>query len=109
MSDTKQEGKQLPPIWITDFDKHLFNEGTHERAYEKLGAHLCSFGGKPGVHFAVWAPNAKQVSIIGDFNDWNGTSHPMEPSDSGIWNLFIENLSEYSVYKYHITAEDDQT
>ena len=100
----KQEVHPQPPTWITDFDKHLFNEGTHERAYEKLGAHLCSFEGKSGVTFAVWAPNAKRVSVIGDFNDWNDENHIMNPSSSGIWTLFIENLPEFSVYKYRITS-----
>jgi len=100
---------RLPGTWLTDFDKHLFNEGTHERAYEKFGAHLMTVDGKPGVGFAVWAPNAKRVSVIGDFNGWNGESHPMFSSDAGIWTLFIDGLPEYSVYKFRITAQDGQT
>ena len=58
-------------VLLTDFDKFLLGEGTHERSYEKLGAHLAVLDGTPGVHFAVWAPNAERVSIIGEFNDWN--------------------------------------
>ncbi|MCL7488280.1 MAG: 1,4-alpha-glucan branching protein GlgB [Desulfobulbaceae bacterium] len=109
MTQKKLPGHPLPLTWITDFDKHLFNEGTHERAYEKFGAHLLSVDGKSGAGFAVWAPNARNVSIIGDFNDWNGESHVMHPSASGIWTLFIEGLPEYSVYKYRITGPDGQS
>jgi len=109
MTQKKLHGHPLPQSWITDFDRHLFNEGTHERAYEKFGAHLLSFEGKTGVAFAVWAPNARKISIIGDFNDWNGDNHTMHPSNSGIWTLFIEDLPEYSVYKYLITSQDGQS
>lgn len=109
MSPKKLQAQPLTPTWITDFDKHLFNEGTHERAYEKFGAHLLSFDGKTGVAFTVWAPNAKRVAVIGDFNGWNGDSHCMHPSNSGIWTLFIEGLPEYSVYKYRITSRDGQS
>ena len=109
MAQKKLQGHPLPQSWITDFDKHLFNEGTHERAYEKFGAHLLSFEEKTGVAFAVWAPNAKKISIIGDFNDWHGDIHAMHPSNSGIWTLFIEDLPEYSVYKYRITSQDGQS
>ena len=62
---------------LTDFDLHLFGEGTHHRAFEKLGAHRISVGTTTGVHFAVWAPNADRVSLIGDFNGWDGRVHPM--------------------------------
>ena len=86
-------GHPLPASFLTEFDKHLFNEGTHERAYEKFGAHLISVDDRPGVAFSVWAPNAKQVSIIGDFNDWDGEAHPMHSSDAGIWTLFIPDLA----------------
>ncbi len=109
MTQTKFQGHPLPQTWITDFDKHLFNEGTHERAYEKLGAHLCTVDGMGGVAFAVWAPNAKSISVIGDFNNWNGNRHSMQPSRSGIWTLFVEGLGEYSVYKYRITSGEGQT
>ena len=98
----------VPSNWLSDFDKYLIGEGTHERAYEKFGAHLISVDGRPGVAFAVWAPNAREVSVIGDFNDWRNTAHPMHSSDAGIWSLFIPGLTEFTVYKYHITAQDGQ-
>ncbi len=91
--------------WLTDFDKHLLGEGTHERTYEKMGAHLIELNGQPGVHFAVWAPNARQVYVMGNFNDWNGASHPMNPSDSGIWTLFVPDMLEYTVYKYRVVTQ----
>ncbi len=94
--------------WVTELDKYLFNEGTHERAYEKFGAHLITVDDVQGVAFAVWAPNARKISIIGDFNGWNGDSHVMVSSNSGIWTLFIPDLPEYSVYKFRITAQDNQ-
>ncbi|NOX80728.1 MAG: 1,4-alpha-glucan branching protein GlgB [Deltaproteobacteria bacterium] len=98
----------VPLNWLSDFDKYLIGEGTHERAYEKFGAHLISVDGRQGVAFAVWAPNAREVSVMGDFNDWRDTAHPMYSSDSGIWSLFIPGLTEFTVYKYHITAQDGQ-
>ncbi len=99
----------LPDTWLTDFDLHLFNEGTHERAYEKFGAHLLEVDNRPGCGFAVWAPNATRVSVIGDFNGWRGDDHVMHPSDAGIWTLFIPDLAEHTVYKYRITSRDGQT
>jgi 1,4-alpha-glucan branching enzyme len=94
--------------WLSDFDKYLIGEGTHERAYEKLGAHLVSFDGQEGIAFAVWAPNARAVSVIGDFNSWDGGQHPMHSSDSGIWSLFIPGLKEHTVYKYRLTTQQDE-
>ena len=64
--------------WISDYDLYLLAQGTHCRAYEKMGAHLGEFAGQRGVHFAVWAPNAKQVSVFGDFNGWNPQSNALE-------------------------------
>lgn len=91
---------------LTDFDKYLVGEGTHLQTYEKLGAHLVELDGEAGAHFAVWAPNARQISIVGDFNEWNPETHPMNSSDSGIWTLFISGVGEYTVYKYHIVAQN---
>ena len=70
--------------FITDFDKYLFNEGTHYEIYNKMGAHLCKINGKSGVHFAVWAPNARAVSVVGDFNDWNEQNGIMRCLGDGI-------------------------
>lgn len=101
-------GRAVPADWLSNFDRYLISEGTHERAYEKLGAHLARFDGVDGVVFAVWAPNARQVAVVGDFNDWNSGLHPMHSSDAGIWTLFIPGLSEFCVYKYRITAQNHE-
>lgn len=106
---TTSPGSVLPSTYLTDFDTHLFNEGTHERAYEKFGAHLITVDDRPGVAFAVWAPNARNVSIIGDFNEWNSETHQMYSSNAGIWTLFIPGLAEFAVYKFRITTQNDQT
>ncbi len=92
-------------VLLTDFDKYLLGEGTFERAYEKMGAHLAELNGQAGVHFAVWAPNAQRVSIIGDFNEWDSEKNVMNSSDSGVWTLFIAGLREHTVYKYRVVAQ----
>ncbi|HNR65798.1 MAG TPA: 1,4-alpha-glucan branching enzyme, partial [Atribacterota bacterium] len=87
-------------------DIFLFNEGTNYQLYRHLGAHLVYTGDLKGVHFAVWAPNAEQVSVIGDFNGWQKTSHPLKQihTGSGIWEGFIANLDSAMKYKYHIES-----
>jgi len=93
------------PGLLTDFDLHLFSEGTHTRAYEKLGAHPHVVEGKMGVVFAVWAPNAKAVSVIGDFNGWRCGANPMgSRGTSGLWECFIPGLEPGENYKYAITS-----
>ncbi|MBN1962935.1 MAG: 1,4-alpha-glucan branching protein GlgB [Deltaproteobacteria bacterium] len=93
---------------LTDEDIYLFNEGTHIRIYEKLGAHIKEVDGQIGTAFAVWAPNAETVSIIGDFNGWNRTSHQLIPrASSGIWELFIPKLGDGTMYKFHIRSRHD--
>ncbi len=89
---------------ISEFDLYLLAEGTHYRAYEKLGAHLTEKDGKRGVQFAVWAPNAKRVSIIGDFNNWNPNTAVMLPSSAGIWEGFVPDIGQGASYKYHIES-----
>ena len=90
---------------LGELDLHLFGEGKHERIYDKLGAHLITHEGKRGVAFAVWAPNAKNVSVVGNFNEWNGTKHQMRwLGSSGVWELFIPGLREGELYKYEIRA-----
>ena len=88
---------------LTDLDLHLFHEGSHNRLYQKFGAHTGSIDGRPGTHFAVWAPNAERVSIVGDFNDWKPNRHPLQVcNDSGIWEGFIPGVGEGAAYKYSI-------
>jgi 1,4-alpha-glucan branching enzyme len=88
---------------VSDFDLHLFNEGKHWHAYRFLGAHLHEADGVPGVLFAIWAPNAERVSIVGSFNRWDGRAHPMRVrGGSGVWELFIPNLEPGELYKFEI-------
>lgn len=89
---------------LSDFDIALFQAGKHFQMHRKLGSHLVEVEGQRGVHFAVWAPNAKQVSVTGDFNNWNPKSHILLPrwDSSGIWEGFIPDLGKGTVYKYHI-------
>ncbi|MBF2097237.1 MAG: 1,4-alpha-glucan branching enzyme [Gloeomargaritaceae cyanobacterium C42_A2020_066] len=87
---------------LTDFDLHLFGEVNHHRIYEKLGAHLTTVDGVAGVYFAVWAPHARNVSVIGDFNNWDGRLHQMRKGHTGIWELFIPDLAVGSSYKYEV-------
>lgn len=85
--------------WLSDYDLYLLGEGTHSRAYAKMGAHLAERSGQQGVHFAVWAPNAGQVSVIGDFNGWNPESNPSEThGTSGIWECFIKDVVSGAAY-----------
>jgi 1,4-alpha-glucan branching enzyme len=92
---------------LTDFDLHLLGEGTHHRMFEKLGSHCIDFGGTRGVHFAVWAPNADRVSLIGEFNGWDGRVTPMRLLvPGGFWEIFIPELREGEKYKYEIRAKD---
>lgn len=86
-------------------DLYLFNEGTHVRLYDKLGAHLMEVGGSSGTHFAVWAPNAGEVFVIGDFNGWNKGSHKLAPrGNSGIWEGFVPGVGIGQRYKYWIVS-----
>jgi 1,4-alpha-glucan branching enzyme len=90
---------------LSDFDLHLIGEGRHYKNYEKLGAHIMTINGIEGVHFAVWAPNAKRVSVIGDFNNWDGRRHQMRVLGlSGIWEIFIPGLQEGEIYKFEIKS-----
>ncbi len=92
---------------LTDHDIYLFKQGSHFTLFEKMGAHMIELNGIKGTHFAVWAPNAEKVSVIGDFNDWNKASHPLKVRDdgSGIWEGFIAGLGAGVVYKYHIVSK----
>src|SRR5262245_8609655 len=91
---------------LTDFDLHLFAEGAHRRAVEKFGSHQITQGTTTGVHFAVWAPNADRVSVVGDFNAWDGRVHPMRfLVPNGVWEIFIPDLQEGEKYKYEIRTK----
>jgi 1,4-alpha-glucan branching enzyme len=91
---------------LTDDDLYLFNEGSHYRLYEKLGAHLLKENQTPGSYFAVWAPDAEQVWVSGDFNGWDKASHPLSHrAQSGIWEGFIPGLGPGSLYKYHVASK----
>ncbi len=91
------------PLLISDFDMHLFGEGAHFQLYEKLGAHPTVIDEVAGVQFAVWAPNAMRVSVVGDFNSWDGRGHPMRNRlPSGVWEIFVPELKEGAIYKYEI-------
>jgi len=89
---------------LSEFDLYLLAEGTYHRAYEKLGAHLTQSAGSRGVQFAVWAPNAKSVSVIGDFNNWNPETAVMRPSSAGVWEGFVPDIGQGVVYKYHLES-----
>ncbi|HSQ34037.1 MAG TPA: 1,4-alpha-glucan branching enzyme, partial [Peptostreptococcaceae bacterium] len=79
------------------------------KSYDFMGAHLVNIDDKQGVGFTVWAPNAKEVYLVGDFNNWNKTSHPMKKTNYGNWYLFIENINEGSAYKYRVVGKDGIT
>ena len=91
---------------LTSYDIYLFKEGKHQQLYDKLGSHPTSVDGREGTHFAVWAPNAKHVAVIGDFNHWRFGSHPLRlrGDGSGIWEGFIPEVSRGTLYKYHIES-----
>jgi len=91
------------PYSVSEFDLYLMGEGRHYDTYEKLGAHVVTHEGVAGVHFAVWAPSARRVSVVGDFNRWDGRVDVMRPrGSSGIWELFVPELAEGAIYKYEI-------
>ena len=93
---------------LTDHDIYLFKEGTHFKLYDKLGAHAMTVDGVQGTYFAVWAPNALKVSVIGNFNGWNRDSHTLAVrwDGSGIWEGFIPGILKGEVYKYFIVSKE---
>src|SRR5712691_4415283 len=93
------------PIVLSEFDLYLMGEGRHYDTYEKLGAHVITLEGVQGVHFAVWAPSARRVSVVGDFNGWDGRVHSMRArGSSGLWEIFVPELNEGAIYKYEIVG-----
>lgn len=102
MAKTKDDPNK---VLNTEFNHYLFNTGNHRRAYEFMGAHLMEFEGKKGVQFTVWAPNAQNVTLAGDFNNW-GYAEMFPQGSTGIWTCFIEGLGENVLYKYRIRRHD---
>jgi len=102
---TRNEPEPSKVTLLGEEDLYLFNEGSHLRLYEKLGAHPLSTRNQRGTYFAVWAPDAKEVFVIGDFNGWDIASHPLQTrGQSGIWEGFIPEVSKGAIYKYHIAS-----
>lgn len=98
---------QCAEPWLGETDIWLLREGKHLRPWEKLGAHPCHQGGVAGTVFAVWAPNARQVAVVGDFNDWRISTHVMQPlSECGAWVLFIPGVAEGALYKFSVLGAD---
>jgi 1,4-alpha-glucan branching enzyme len=92
--------------FLTDLDIHLFKEGNHFNLHNKLGSHAAVVNGERGTRFAVWAPNAEKVSVIGDFNNWNPRTNPLDPrwDGSGIWEGFVQGVEQGNIYKFHIVS-----
>ena len=102
-----RDAYQYGPI-MGDVDLHLFSEGQHWKIYEKFGAHLRTIGDATGVYFAVWAPNAQRVSVVGDFNDWDGRVNPMRKLlNAGVWELFLPEIKQGAHYKFEIRTQTD--
>lgn len=102
------EKNRIAYIGKADFDAYLFHEGTHYKSYEFLGAHPVTIKGHQYLNFTVWAPNAKRINLIGDFNDWNEESLLMKRIEkTGLWNICVEGVEQYDAYKYRIVTEDN--
>ncbi len=106
----KKTAEKVPekgPEFIGDLDQYLFDKGVHYDIYKKLGAHPSTYKGRKGIHFAVWAPHAAAVTLIGEFNGWNESNIPMEKKEpSGIWETFVESAQPGQMYKYLIYTQD---
>ena len=95
---------------ISELDTYLFAKGTHYEIYEKMGAHLAEEDGKAGTYFSVWAPNARCVSVVGDFNNWDRSAHPMQPvQQSGIWDIFVPGVKAGDLYKFSVETSQGYT
>ena len=113
--ENRAKGTESPPeeefqedTLLSDYDIHLFREGKHFHLYKKFGSHMMEYRGTLGVFFALWAPNAQEVSVIGDFNDWDRKANPMQvrQDSSGIWEVFIPRAKNGSIYKYFIKSNN---
>ncbi|MFM8535615.1 MAG: GlgB N-terminal domain-containing protein, partial [Acidimicrobiia bacterium] len=95
---------------LTEFDLHLLGEGTHVEAFNKLGSRVVEHDGVSGVAFAVWAPNARAINVVGDFNQWSGALHPMRQlNSSGYWEAFVPGLAAGAAYKFEVFGADGHT
>ncbi|WP_270813243.1 1,4-alpha-glucan branching protein GlgB [Hungatella effluvii] len=98
--------KEIGTGFITEVDRYLFNNGRHYEIFEKMGAHPKKYKGKNGMYFAVWAPHAEQIGVVGDFNSWDPEANAMKPlADSGIWEAFVPGIAAGELYKYAITTK----
>jgi 1,4-alpha-glucan branching enzyme len=102
-----EDAYRFPPL-LSDYDLYLLGEGNHLRLYEKLGAHVMTLDGVAGVGFAVWAPNAQRVSVVGDFNDWDGRRHAMRVRGNGYWEIFVPGARADDKYKYEMVTRAGQ-
>lgn len=109
MEKSNQTAAKGETVMISEADQYLFAQGTHYDIYKKLGAHLSEEDGVKGVFFAVWAPNAAAVHVIGEFNGWDENSHPMNKlGPGGIHSLFVPGVEENCMYKFLITTHNGQ-
>ena len=108
-SHTTRDPFSFAPV-LSDVDQYLLGEGTHKELWRVLGAHVIKHQSVKGVHFAVWAPDAKRVSVVGDFNTWDARRHAMRPSgNTGVWEIFIPDLGDGDHYKYNVLGADNVT
>ncbi|MFM8967436.1 MAG: GlgB N-terminal domain-containing protein, partial [Vulcanococcus sp.] len=91
--------------WMGELDRHLFAEGNHHHIWERMGAHVVTRNGVAGVMFCLWAPNARSVSVLGNFNGWDGRHHPMQSRLGGCWELFVPGLKPGEIYKYEVRTQ----
>ncbi len=102
---TTRDPFSFDPV-LKGFDQYLLGEGTHKELWRVLGAHVIKHEGASGTHFAVWAPNARRVSVVGDFNSWDGRRHPMRPAGStGVWEVFLPEVGDSTIYKYEVVSD----
>ncbi len=101
-TETRRDAYSFRPSFVGEVDIYLFGEGNHHRIYDKLGSHAIEVDGVAGVHFALWAPNARSVSVLGDFSHWDGRYYPMQRIEGGLWILFVPDIGIGTLYKYEV-------
>ena len=106
MGNKKSTKKTVQPFEIGELDQYLFGQGNHYEIYQKMGAHKVTVDGQEGVYFAVWAPHARRVAVVGDFNEWDFEANYMERQEPmGIYTLFIPGIKEGDLYKFCIETQ----